>query len=128
MYAKLGEALRKTWGHKRAFRVVEDGDTKGFQSSKGKEAKTDQKIESWMLPPRPLGWMPLDSCLWNEIEGRVLDKIKNVDETRKSIEARLRQTALRLPQHVVKKCLGKMKENIDATVASGGKHTMVMLD
>ena len=39
MYAKLGEALRKKWGRKRSFRVVEDGDTKGFQSSKGKEAK-----------------------------------------------------------------------------------------
>ena len=128
MYAKLGEALRKKWGRKRAFRVVEDGDTKGFQSSKGKEAKKAQKIESWMLPPRSPGWMPLDYCLWDEIEGRVLHKKANADETQSTFEARLRRTALRLPQQLMKSCLGKMKETIDSIVASAGKHTMAMLD
>ena len=128
MYAKLGEALRKKWGRKRVFRVVEDGDTKGFQSSKGKEAKKFQKIESWMLPPRSPGWMPLDFCLWDEIEGRLLHKEVKADETQRTFEARLRRTALRLPQQLMKSCLGKMKENIDSIVASAGKHTMAMLD
>ena len=72
--------------------------------------------------------MPLDYCLWDEIEGRVLHKKANADETRRTFEARLRRTALRLPQQLVKSCVGKMKENIDATVASAGKHTMAMLD
>ena len=72
MYAKLGAALRATWGNKRAFRVVEDGDTKGFQSNKGKCATEEQRIESWMLSPRSPGLMPLDFSLWDEIERRAL--------------------------------------------------------
>ena len=36
MYAKLGKALRDTYGQKRQHIVVEDGDTKGYQSSAGK--------------------------------------------------------------------------------------------
>ena len=129
MYKVLGAALRKTWGRKRAFRVVEDGDTKGFQSSKGKRAKEAERIESWMLPPRSPGWMPLDFCLWDEIEARMYGKgAKTVGETQNAFEARLRRTALRLPKHIVRNCLKKMKANIDATVASRGQHTRAMLE
>ncbi len=52
MYADLGKALRRTWGERRSYRVVEDGDTKGYQSNAGKAAKTKAKIASWKLPPR----------------------------------------------------------------------------
>jgi len=125
MYAKLGEALRTTWGNKRSFRVVEDGDTKGFQSSKGKRAKIGQKIESWMLPPRTPGWMPLDFCLWDEIEGRALAKPGRENETQKAYASRLRRTALGLPRDLVKACLSKMRENILATLDAGGKNTQL---
>ena len=128
MYEKLGEALRKTWGHKRNYRVVEDGDTKGYQSSKGKAAKREQKITSWTLPPRSPGWMPLDFCLWDEIEDRVLADTKNENETKKSYEDRLRRTALNLPKHIVKNCLSKMRENIQATYDSEGKNTKSMIE
>ena len=50
--------MRKRYGRKRRFRVVEDGDTKGFQSGKGVAAKQEQKIQSWKLPPRTPSWMP----------------------------------------------------------------------
>ena len=65
MYGALGKSLRKRYGGKRKFNVVEDGDTKGFQSSKGKQAKTKERIKCWMWPPRSPGWMPLDYSLWN---------------------------------------------------------------
>lgn len=72
MYQELGKALRARYGNKRTFRVVEDGDTKGFQSGKGKQAKIQEHIEPWELPPKSPGWMPLDFCLWDDIEDRVL--------------------------------------------------------
>ena len=120
MYQKLGERLRATWGKKRSFKVVEDGDTKGFQSNKGKKAKADEKIESLLLPPRSPGLMPLDYSLWDEIEDRVLASKKSGMESRAAFAKRLRQTALRLPKSLVKSCLAKMKENIQATVKAKG--------
>lgn len=123
MYAELGKALRKTWGNKRSFRVMEDGDTKGFQSGKGKQAKENEKIESWMLPPRTPSLMPLDYCLWVEIEKRALKKNDGGQETRSEYAARLRQAALRLPRNIVKNCLGKMRENVLDIVKAKGKST-----
>ena len=67
-------------GKKRCFRVVEDGDTKGFQSGKGVKAKQQQLIESWKIPPHTPSWMPLDFSLWNEIENRALSKPGHVHE------------------------------------------------
>ena len=123
MYEKLGDALRKHYGVKSFYRVVEDGDTKGFQSAKGKAAKKEQKIQSWMLPPRSPGWMPLDYSLWAEIERRVLGKQLKADEPLESYRKRLHMTAKRLPRRIILGVLGKMKENIEATVVSGGKNT-----
>ena len=125
MYAVLGKSLRKRFGEKRKFHVVEDGDTKGLQSSKGKRAQTDENIQSWMLPPRSPGWMPLDYSLWDEIEGRVLAQVGYEDETKESYAARLRRTALRLPKTLVRSVVGRMKQNIKETVASRGAHTQL---
>ena len=71
---KAREALRGTYGQKRQYIVVEDGDTKGYQSSAGKQTKRAEKITSMMLPPRSPGWMPLDYSIWREIDRRVLAK------------------------------------------------------
>ena len=123
MYEKLGDALRRHYGEKCFYRVVEDGDPKGFQSGKGIEAKRSQKIRSWKLPPHSPGLMPLDFCLWNEIEGRTLGKRGHDNEGMTSYKRRLNLTAKRLPRSIIKNCLGKMKENLKATVASKGSHT-----
>ena len=125
MYAKLGEALRAHYGPLPKFRVVEDGDTKGFQSNLGKKAKADEKIESWLLPPRSPGWMPLDYSLWDDIEDRVLAKRGHESESFESYKKRLCLTAKRLPSHVIKEAVSKMKSNIQETVDSKGKHTTV---
>ncbi len=47
------------------------------------------------------------------------------NESYESYNKRLKLTAQRLPKELVKKCLLKMKGNIEATVASGGGHTEV---
>ena len=110
------------------FPVVDDVDTKGFQSTLGKQAKVRQKIESWLLPPRSLGWMPLDFCLWNEIERRMLAKVVQKTETKEEYAARLRRTTLSLPPALINSCLAKTKANIEATVASKGANKKSLLD
>eukprot|EP00973_Karenia_brevis_P086290 11966276-Karenia_brevis.AAC.1 len=104
MYEDLGSVLRATYGSKRKFRVVEDGDPKGFQSSKGKQAKEEQRIESWTLAPHSPGLMPLDYSLWKQIESRTLGKQGRDNESAKSYVRRLSKIALSLPGDVVQKC------------------------
>ena len=122
MYADLGKALRKVWGPKRKFRVVEDGDRKGFQSGKGKDEKKAQKIESWGLPVRTPEWMPLDFSLWAEIEERVLGNHNYTDETAKAYKARVRRVAATLSRPMVKRVLARVPEQIVATDEAKGKH------
>ena len=123
MYQDLGKALRRHYGNKRKFRVVEDGDPKGFQSKKGKDAKKEEKIESWLLSPHSPSMMPLDYSIWDEIERRTLAKRGRNNETAASYKKRLLITAKRLPKTYVKKTIRKMKGNIAAIVAAKGGNT-----
>jgi hypothetical protein len=122
MYKALGAALRKFHGRRASYRVVEDGDPKGFQSNKGIQAKKEQKIRSWKLSPRSPGLMLLDYSLWNEIEHRVLAKKGPANESMQAYKKRLNLTAKKLPRGQVKKTLLKMKDNIAAILKSKGRH------
>ena len=124
MYHELGKALRKRCPHERQFRIVEDGDTKGFQSGKGIQAKKEERIASWKLPPRTPSWMPWDYCLWDEVEDRVLASSKATASPH-SYAKSLRLTGLRLPSPLLQRTLGKMKENIKAVVTNMGKRTQL---
>ena len=101
---------------------MEDGDPKGFQSSKGKAAKEEERIQSWKLPPRTPEWMPLDFSLWAEIQDRLYRQEVLGNETKKAFLARLRRTAMSLPKSMVERVLAKIPKNIDATVQAKGKH------
>lgn len=68
--------------------------------------------------------MPLDYALWNQIETRTLAKRGNTaGESLASYKKRLNITAKRLPKTIVKKCLAKMKENIQAIYNAEGSFT-----
>ena len=116
--------LRSEYGTPSSFTIVEDGDTKGYKSNLGIEATKKEKITTMTLPHRSPGWMPLDYCLWDAIEERVLDKVVPHDEAKEQYLKRLRQTALRLPQDLVKNAVLRMKANIKATYDSSGKTTI----
>lgn len=124
MYKDLGTSLRKRYGDRKVFNVVEDGDTKGFQSNLGRTAKASEKIKSWTIPPRSPGWMPLDYSIWDAIERRLYAEGVSRDETKDEFQNRLRRIALRLPRAYVKSTILKMKANIAATVASKGANTI----
>lgn len=122
MYSALGKVLRKVWGDKRSYRIIEDGDRKGFQSTKGKDAKADQKIVSMTLPPRSPDIMPLDYCLWDEIEDRVCAKTVTGKETVTQYKRRLCNVAKKIPAKTINKCLLQMKKRVAAIIDAKGKH------
>lgn len=123
MYKDLKKALVKKWGDRSSFRIVEDGDRKGFQSHSGKDMKKALKINSWTLPPRTPQWMPLDFSVWNEVETKVLEKNVRGKESVQQYAARVRKVALKLPKDFIRKCLASMRKRIQATVAAKGRHT-----
>ena len=122
MYKDLRASLARVWGVRGSYRVVEDGDPKGYQSTKGKDAKKENSIQSWRLPPRSPEWMPLDYAIWSEIDRRMCSAKISGEETKAQHIARLRRTALSLPKKYVKKVLAQMKPRIQATVHAKGKH------
>ena len=80
-------------------------------------------IESWKLPPRTPEWMPLDFCLWREIEKTVLSaKVTADPESIANYGRRLRRTAVGLKAGLIKKCLGSLKKRIQTTIDDKGKH------
>ena len=67
--------------------------------------------------------MPLDFSLWHEVEQKVLAKDVKGKGSKKAYSARVRETALKLPASVIKKCLASMKKRIKATEEAKGKYT-----
>ena len=122
MYSQLRVALQKECPNTKRFRIVEDGDRKGFQSGAGIESKTKNKLESWKLPPRTPQWQPLDFCLWTDIDKRMLAG-KTGPESKIAFLKRLRRVALATDAELVKRCLDSIKSRVDDTVQSKGKHT-----
>ena len=70
----LKTALHRTYGDLASYRIIEDGDPTGYQSSLGKEGKRNVGIRSWKLPPRTPEWNVLDYSIWREIERKAMMK------------------------------------------------------
>jgi hypothetical protein len=116
------KALRRVWGRKRSYRIVEDGDRKGNQSNKGIAAKHAAGIQAMTLPPRTPCWMPLDYAIWSKIMDRVLETAPPHTETKKQFLVRLRHCALTLPRSWVAAQIGRMTEQIKGVVDAKGYH------
>ena len=122
MYEKhLLPALKRTHGTLDMYRIVEDGDPTGYQSSKGRAAKRAAKIGSWQLPPRTPEWMPLDYSLWATIESKAL-AAAGPKESKASYTRKLHKAAKGLSVAYVKKACGSMKKRIKGTLDAGGNH------
>ena len=116
------KALRRTWGARRKFTIVEDGDKKGNQSGKGLRAKEAAGIEAMVLPPRTPNWMPLDYSIWDKIVQTLDETAPAGHESKKDFLARLKRTAKTLPKGYVKKTIGKMRQRILDVVEAKGWH------
>ena len=115
-------ALRRAWGPRRKYVLVEDGDTKGNQSRKGLEAKEGSGIKAMVLPPRTPSLMPLDAAVWQRIEERMIANDPGVRETRPQYLTRLRKTAKSLPKGFVAGLLQGYKSKIQEILDAKGWH------
>ena len=108
------KALRRTWGPRRQFTIVEDGDRKGNQSNKGKNAKKQAKLRATVLPPRSPCFMPLDYSIWKKIVDKVVTTMPKGKrrETKEAFSARLKKAARSLPRGFVAKSIGHMKKQV----------------
>ena len=118
----LLQALKKSWGKKRKYTIVEDGDRKGNQSSKGIAAKAEACIHAMTLPPRTPEWMPLDFAVWKAIEDKMLTCEPETTETREQYLTRLKRCALALPRAFIRKVIGRMRTNINEVKTARGYH------
>jgi hypothetical protein len=115
-------ALRRTWGPRRRFTVVEDGDKKGNQSNKGIDAKERSGIHIMKLPPRTPCWMPLDYAIWHTIAKQVIDEAPDGTESKVSFLDRLEKCAKKLRKGYVSSCIARMKMNIQGVKDAKGYH------
>ena len=106
--------------------VLEDNDPAGFKSSKGKAAKKSCSIEPFVIPPRSPDLSVCDYALWKEINKRMRRQEKNwaatKKETRAGYMARLRRTAMRLPETFIRKSIGDMARRCQRLYAAKGHH------
>ena len=118
----LLSAMRRTWGVQRKYQVVEDGDRKGFQSNKGKQAKVEAGIVSITLPPRTPSLMPLDYRVWQAVEERMDACTPHRAESKEAFLTRLEHCAKTLPKGLVKGAIAKFRGNLQAIVEAKGYH------
>ena len=118
----LAPALRRTWGRQRRYTIVEDGDRKGNQSTKGINAKIESKIDAMTLPPRTPSLMPLDYAIWKKILDIMVDTAPTGAETKEQFLRRLEYTAKHLPRGFIAKQIDRMQGNIKALVDAKGYH------
>jgi hypothetical protein len=116
------KSLRRVWGERRQYNIVEDGDRKGNQSNKGIAAKKAAHIKSTMLPPRTPSWMLLDYAVWQRIMTKVLVTAPAEEETKQAFLRRLKKCAMSLPKKWVAMQIGRMKENIKGMTNAKGYH------
>ena len=113
-------ALRRTWGERRHYLIIEDGDRKGNQSNRGLRAKEKAHIRALTLPPRSPCWMPLDYAIWAKIVDKVVDTAPAGVESKKAFLERLRKCAKTLPKGFVARSIQRMPKNIQGVIQMRG--------
>jgi hypothetical protein len=114
MYAgPIRKALQREFPGRRSWTVLEDNDPSGFRSRAGLAAKEAAKIVSFEIPKRSPDLNVCDYALWAEVNRRMRCQEKrmapNKRETRSAFKARLRRTALRLPETFVNPAMRQMR-------------------
>ena len=121
----LIKALRKAWPGKRSYSVLEDNDPTGYKSSQDKAGKRESNIVTDELPKRSPGLNVLDYSLWHAINARMRVQEASFPsgkrETQAEFLARLRKTALGLPQREVGKAVQDMRRRVALVLARNGK-------
>ena len=103
--------------------IVEDNDPTGYKSGKAVAAKKHLKFKVMSLPRYSPDLNPLDFCIWENIETRMLKEgPKSGRETVEQYQARLRQTAMKTSRVLIKKAILNMNVRIKAVYKAKGGH------
>ena len=116
----LRRALKSAHPHKDAFKILEDNDRTGYKSKKGVAAKKTAKISTITYPRYSPDLNPLDFFLWNEVERKMGEQKAPANEKAEAYKCRLRRTAMRIPQAVIRKALNNIKTRARAVVEAKG--------
>jgi hypothetical protein len=105
--------------------VLEDNDPSGYKSRKALTAKSEAHISTLDLPRRSPDLNVLDYSLWSIINRNMRAQErsfkKSKKETATEFKARLRRTALSLPESVVKKAVADMhRRTLEVLKEEGG--------
>ena len=121
----LRAALKRAYPTCRTHTVLEDNDPTGYKSSQGKAAKRESNIITDDLPKRSPDLNVLDYSLWHAINVRMRAQEASFPsgkrETQAEFLARLRKTALGLPQREVGKAVQDMRRRVALVWARNGK-------
>ena len=121
----LRKTLERNFPGRRSWVVLEDNDPTGYQSSKGRAAKDSAHIVSMGLPKRSPDLNVLDYSLWKAVNDRMRAAEqtfpKAFRETKAAFAARLRRTALRLPEAEVTKAVQSMRRRTLELAQNGGR-------
>ena len=118
----LAPALKKYRGAKRRYLVLEDNDPTGFKSNIAVAAKQDAGIETLQFPRRSPDLNPCDFSLWEEIENRLAAQAAPRQEPAQGFKARLRKTAMSIPEPVVRKMVQAIKGRAQSIYDHNGGH------
>ena len=114
-------ALKRYRGEKGSYRVLEDNDPSGYKSRKATDAKRELGITTIEFPRYSPDLNPMDFFLWAEVDRRMVANAPTARETKQQFMARLRRTALNIPEDVIRRGVASMKKRAQAVFdAKGG--------
>ena len=117
----IAKFLKKKYGEKDRFLIVEDNDPTGYKSRKGMAAKAAEKIRTVPWPRYSPDLMPLDFSLWANINNRMSACSPKGKETVASFKARLRRVAFGTPQAAVRDMVAKIRAKAREIYEAAGK-------
>ena len=116
------KALKKNRGEKKSYIMVEDNDPVGYKSGKAVSAKGALNITAIQFPRYSPDLNPMDYFLWQEVGKRMAKNAPKRLESVQAFKARLRRTALAIPEAIVRKGVSNMKDRVKNCFANRGKH------
>jgi len=117
----IKSALRRHRGVKSTYRILEDNDPTGYKSNAARDAKRALGIKPITFPKYSPDLNPLDFFLWAEIERRMNHTRLKRLETVAEYKARLRRTALSIPEEMIREALECIKKRAAQVVVAKGK-------
>ena len=118
----VAPALKRYRGVEGRYLVLEDNDPIGFKSGKALAEKAAADIQTLQFPRYSPDLNPCDFSLWEEVQTRMAAQAAPRRETATGFKARLRQTAMSIPEPVIRSMLKSIKGRAQSIYDHDGGH------